>query len=136
MSNCRGFSLLELIAVGVILSILLVLIWPSYQRHIKDVRLDEAKMALICNAQFMERWYLQNGSYKANATTWPTLPYIETEFFNIVFSSKAKGAAIDRYYLRAIAKDMEREPRYLVLDQFSGLKICDKNKGRIKCKQW
>lgn len=134
MNQNQGFTFLEIMAICALLSILVAFALPSYQQYVKDGRLHEAKKSLLINAQFMEHWYSENGRFKATSTTWPTLPYPETEYFMIEFSSKAKGVAVNRYYLRATAKDAIQEPRYLTLDQFNEVKICDKSSGKVKCK--
>lgn len=134
MSKNLGFTLLELLVVGAIVSILAAFSFSYYQQHVLNGRLQDAKAALLNNALFMERWYVQHGNYKANSTTWPILPHIETEFFIIDFTSKAKGVDANRYYLSAVAKDIKNEPRYIVLDQFNELKTCDKSSGKVKCK--
>ncbi|MGY3930046.1 type IV pilin [Aeromonas encheleia] len=65
MKNAKGFSLLELMIVVVVVAILSAVAYPSYQAHIAASRRAEAKAALMEAAQYMEREFTQAGSYNA-----------------------------------------------------------------------
>lgn len=59
----RGFTLLELMIVVVVLGIIAAIAYPSYQEHVKKSRRANAQAALMELAQFMERRYTTTGSY-------------------------------------------------------------------------
>lgn len=132
----KGFTLIELMVVVVIVGILAAFAVPSYQKYLKNSRLQEAKAALLDNAQFMSRYYSRHYRYKKNSTTWPDLPKKETAFFTIAFSSKAKGEKTEHYRLHALAKESysKTENRYLEIDQDQNIKLCTpKGKRSRRC---
>ncbi len=59
----HGFSLIELIAVLVLMSILIVLALPSYQSSVKRAKRVEAWAVMMKNMQQQERHYSIHGSY-------------------------------------------------------------------------
>lgn len=83
----NGFTLIELMIVVAIVAVLAAIAYPSYQEQINRSRRADAKTVLMENAQFMERFYTQNGTY-ANAM----LPYLEapkdggTKFYDLAFA--------------------------------------------------
>lgn len=60
----KGFTLLELLIAVAILSILTLIAYPSYKAYIRRVRLSEVKSTLLMNAQTMERYYRQKGTFE------------------------------------------------------------------------
>lgn len=83
----RGFTLIELMIVVAIVAVLAAIAYPSYQEQIKRSRRADAKTVVMENAQFMERFYTQNGTY-LNAT----LPILEApkdggaKFYDLAFA--------------------------------------------------
>jgi len=63
MQFSRGFTLVELMIVVVIVAILASLAIPSYRSQILKTHRKEAMAALDGLAQAMERYHLQNGTY-------------------------------------------------------------------------
>lgn len=63
VTQSRGFSLLELMIVVVVVAILSAVAYPSYQSHIATSRRAEAKAALMEAAQYMEREFSLTGGY-------------------------------------------------------------------------
>ncbi|MBW3934766.1 type IV pilin protein [Neisseria meningitidis] len=59
----KGFTLLELMIAVAILGILTLIAYPSYKTYIRRVRLSEVKSTLLINAQTMERYYRQKGTF-------------------------------------------------------------------------
>ncbi|HEZ4922999.1 TPA: type IV pilin protein [Neisseria meningitidis] len=59
----KGFTLLELMIAVAILGILTLITYPSYKTYIRRVRLSEVKSTLLINAQTMERYYRQKGTF-------------------------------------------------------------------------
>ena len=66
----RGFTLIEVMIVVVIISILAAIAYPAYQSQLQQSRRIDAQTALLELAQYMERYYTTNGSY-----TGATLPF-------------------------------------------------------------
>lgn len=65
----KGFTLLELMIAVAILGILTLIAYPSYKTYIRRARLSEVKSTLLVNAQNLERYYRQKGTFeKYNST--------------------------------------------------------------------
>jgi len=62
--KARGFSLLELMLVLVIVALLGALAWPGYQRHLAASRRVIAIACLLESAQTMERYRAAKHSYQ------------------------------------------------------------------------
>lgn len=58
-----GFSVIELLIVVGVLSLAIFVAFPSYREHIARVRRADAQTVLLDAAQFMERFYTENGRY-------------------------------------------------------------------------
>ena len=133
LCNIAGFTLMEAMVVIIIIAILAAIAIPSYHRFILNARLKEAKTTLIEDARFLERYYTQNARFTQNATTWPPLPYLNTDYFNISFKGTARGAAANTFRLQAIAKNTVEEPRYLTIDQNHIIQECIKVGSSTRC---
>lgn len=125
-----GFSLLELMMVIAVLTILVLIAYPSYLKYTRQAQLEKAAAALSENARFMERFYSQNRSFKATSTTWPNLPQTQTEHFCIKFQGQARGIVGDRYTIKAVAFDTQREPRVILINQDHSLRVCESSSSR------
>jgi type IV pilus assembly protein PilE len=64
----RGFTLIELVVVMIIVAILAAVAIPNYTEYVQRGRRQEAKAALLQIAQWQERLRTQTNSY-ATATT-------------------------------------------------------------------
>ena len=90
----KGFTLIELMIVVAIVGVLAAIAYPSYQEYIARARRADAKTVLLENAQFLERFYTQNGSYLT-----ATLPITEapkdggTKFYDISFVAAQTATA-------------------------------------------
>ena len=73
MNKNKGFTLVELMIVIVIIGILAAIAYPSYQGALRDSRRGVAQADLVEMAGFMERYYTTNSSY-----TGATLPFNES----------------------------------------------------------
>ena len=128
-----GFTLWEALIVVAIIAILAAITAPIYHRHILNTRLKEAKTVLVNNAWFLERYYTQNARFTKNSTTWPNLPYLSTDYFDISFKGTARGAAANTFRLQAVAKNTTEEPRYLTIDQNHIIQECEKTGNSTRC---
>ena len=63
VQKSRGFSLIELMIVVVIVAILGSIAYPSYLNQVTQSRRADAQAALMEAAQFMERFYTENNRY-------------------------------------------------------------------------
>lgn len=59
----RGFSLIELMVVVLVIGVLAAIALPSYQNSVVNSRRGTAAACLTELAQFMERYYTTNQSY-------------------------------------------------------------------------
>ncbi|HFC7319175.1 TPA: type IV pilin protein [Neisseria meningitidis] len=78
----KGFTLLELMIAVAILGILTLITYPSYKTYIRRVRLSEVKSTLLMNAQTMERYYRQKGTFD----NYNQAKLKQNEYFDITLS--------------------------------------------------
>jgi prepilin-type N-terminal cleavage/methylation domain len=106
MSRTKGFTLIELMIVVVIIGILATIAYPSYQRYVQDSRRSDARANLLQLAQFMERYYTANGRYVDAAGDPPDLPFTEaprdgnTKFYDL----QLQNVDAQNYTLQAVPK--------------------------------
>ncbi|KTD22410.1 type IV pilin protein [Legionella londiniensis] len=60
----KGFSLIELLIVLVIVGILASIAYPSYQEYITRARRSDGQAALLTLASRMERYYSEHNTYQ------------------------------------------------------------------------
>lgn len=63
MKANRGFTLVELLVVIVILGVLFAIALPSYNSYVGKARRSDAKSALLSVSQAMEKFYTENSTY-------------------------------------------------------------------------
>lgn len=109
----RGFSLMELLVVVCIIGILAGIAIPQYGDMVARGRRALAKSVLQEQAQFMERYYTQNGRYTSDAagTTMVTLnPSAEaTDFYTFSFDTGATDA--QKFLLKAVPINAQANDR-------------------------
>lgn len=62
----RGFTLVELLIVVVVVGILAAIAYPNYRDYVARGKRNEARAALLQIATNQERWYLNNNQYTPN----------------------------------------------------------------------
>ncbi len=74
----RGFTLMELIIVVVIVGILTAIAYPNYQLFVARAKRNEAKAALLKIAINQEKYYLQNSNFTLDMTqlSFSTDPFV------------------------------------------------------------
>jgi len=125
MTDNRGFTLVELISVVLILSVLALIVYPIYSNYIEKARISAVRSALLENAYFMEKFYLQNGTFKQTSTKWPKLPIQEAEGFCIRLNGVARGALDSKFMLKAVAIDKNKEPRIIKMNENLVTFVCE-----------
>jgi type IV pilus assembly protein PilE len=63
LRKLRGFTLIELMIVIVIVGLLAAIAWPQYQGFVRKTRATDAQADLLELASFMERTYTVNNGY-------------------------------------------------------------------------
>ncbi|HHX2498265.1 TPA: type IV pilin protein, partial [Neisseria subflava] len=101
----RGYSLVQLLVVMLLVSILATAAFTAYRESVRSANLRAAHAALLENARFMEQFYTKKGSFKLTSTKWPELPVKEAGGFCIRMSGQAKGILEGKFTLKAVALD-------------------------------
>lgn len=97
----KGFTLLELMIAVAILGILTLITYPSYKTYIRRVRLSEVRTTLLHNAQTMERYYRQKGTFE----NYDKNKLKQNKYFNITLSKVNP----DHFTLKAAPNPMTNE---------------------------
>ncbi|MEA2120273.1 type IV pilin protein [Halovibrio sp. HP20-50] len=66
LNGQRGFTLIELMIVVVIIGIIAAIAYPSYTRYVERSRLTDGQSGLMQAASEMERCYTSNYSYEVD----------------------------------------------------------------------
>jgi type IV pilus assembly protein PilE len=133
MKKCGGFSLIELMVVVAIVAILAAVAYPSYQEYVARSRRADAKTVLLEDAQFMERFFTQNGTYVD-----AVLPVTEapkdgsTKFYDISFVETATATA---FRIRAVPKGAQAGDKCgtLILNQSNQKSVSGASLGSAEC---
>ncbi len=98
LAPAKGFTLVEVLIVVVIVGVLLAVALPGYQSSLQKGRRTDAKTALLDVANRQERFMLDNGTYTTNmADLGLPVPYVSEEKHYTV-TAAACGSGITRCY--------------------------------------
>ena len=64
LQRAHGFTLIEAMIVVAIICILSAIAYPSYAEHVRRGRRSDAQTVLLEAAQYMQRYYAANNSFK------------------------------------------------------------------------
>ena len=126
----NGFGLIELVMVVAILAVLAAIAIPSYRYYLKKTRLSQAKQILLTNSHALDQHYQRHLNYKANSTTWMTLPVTQNDHFCFRLVGNPRGAANERYNVKAVALDSEEESRVMKISQDGTILLCAQSSSR------
>ena len=97
MDRQKGFTLIELMVVVVVVALLAGIALPAYQEQIAKAKRADAVSALLTAAQALERFYTSNGRYLDNdgnlaAVFSTTVPQSGTAYYNITATAASNNA--------------------------------------------
>lgn len=95
--------MIEAMIVVAIIGILSAIAMPMYSQYIQNSRRAEARALLMENAQYMQRFYTQNGSYSRTLDNRaPVLPNTANTYYD--FANDAAMLTTTSYTLQATPK--------------------------------
>ena len=97
--RARGFTLIEVLIVCVVVGVLTAIALPSYQNQVQKSRRSDAKSALVGAAGQMERYFTERGTY-ATATLGSGGVYAATTQ-NGYYTLSLANLTVSTYTLRA-----------------------------------
>lgn len=136
----KGFTLIELMIVVVIISILSALAIPSYQRYVLRTHRKDAMSALQGLAQAMERYYVQHNNTYIGADTGGVPNFFAstspTDGGTARYNLRITGATASAYTLQAQPVGAQANDGLIQLDN-TGRRAWDKdNSGAFSASEF
>ncbi|MDD2842371.1 MAG: type IV pilin protein [Tolumonas sp.] len=101
-NNSRGFTLLELMVVVMVVAILASIAYPSYQRFIMQSRRSDALQGLLSAQLQQEQYRVRTGKYAGNGQG-SLIGLTNTSYYNFSVVSAAGSGGVPTYTLTATA---------------------------------
>lgn len=136
-----GFTLLEMMITVAIIGIIAAIAFPSYQNYVRKARRADAITLMLENAQFMERFYTENGRYDQTLTGTPVaLAYMSSpkEGGNKYYDFGLEGLDSESFTIRASPKDGQAndECGILILKSTGSKGVLDKTDSTFISRCW
>ncbi|MGH8476917.1 MAG: type IV pilin protein [Methylococcales bacterium] len=128
-----GFTLIELMITVAVIGILAVVAYPSYQNQVRASRRAEAESDLLQLANFMERFFTENGRYDRDlAGAQVALPFAQSPHggTNIAYSIALTSVNQGSYILKATPIHAQTKDGYHELLS-NGVKRWDQNNNYV-----
>lgn len=108
VAKMRGFTLIELMIVIMIIGVLAAIAYPSYQGHVIKTRRAAAAACALEVSQFMERFYTTNLRYVDGSGNAPALPSMQcrtdiAQFYTLQLS----GTTATAYTVQAVPQGQQ-----------------------------
>jgi type IV pilus assembly protein PilE len=99
LKKIKGFTLIELMIVVVVIAILAAIVIPNYMGHVRKTRRTQVKTDMLEYTQMLEREFTLNRSYALFPVgTYNRSPRTGTKYYDLTYAISAAG---DTYTITA-----------------------------------